>query len=115
MEWAVEVIRADPHRHNVVDSTDSTFELGTTESTSTTNEAAVDPGVNEFLNEQVSNVSASIDGSQVASGLSAPVDETVDIKGILSDGPNNITIQSDTLGEVRAKVELEGIKNAGGP
>lgn len=100
----------DPHTHDVSDTT--TAELGTTETATSTSVAAVDPGINTISNEQVSNVSVDVAGTAVASGLSAPISNTIDIAGELSDGANAISITSDTLGELRATIEYEAIKNA---
>jgi hypothetical protein len=90
----------------------STTELGTTTSETSTSEAALEPGVNEQPGKTVSNVAVDIDGTTVASGLSAPINETVDIAGEFSDGANNITATTDTLGELKLTVEYEALKNA---
>jgi len=90
----------------------STTELGTTTSETSTTEAALEPGVNEQSGETVSNASVDIDGTTVASGLSSPIDETVDIAGEFSDGANSITARTDTLGELKLTIEYEALKNA---
>jgi hypothetical protein len=90
----------------------STNELGTTTSETSTAEAALEPGVNEQPNEQVSNVGVDIDGTTVASGLSAPINETVDIAGEFSDGKNDVTATTQTLGELKLTVRYEALKNA---
>lgn len=38
--------------------------------------------------------------------------ETIDVSGALADGRNDIQITSDSLGEPRAALEYEAIKNA---
>jgi hypothetical protein len=126
----VELSGVNPHTHGISDTettadgggtteTSSTA-LGTNETTtsalgtteSTTSEVALDNGINEQPNEQVSNVAVDIDGQTVASGLSPPIDRTIDIAGVLSDGENPVTITSGSLGELRATVEYEALKNA---
>jgi hypothetical protein len=85
----------------------------TIDATSTTSsEAAVDPGIVEQSNETVSNVGVTVAGTTVASGLDHPIDTAVDISNILSDGQNAVEITSNTLGEIRSRVEYEGVKNA---
>lgn len=107
-QWTI--IAIPPHDHGVNET--STQALGRTVSETTDSVAAVDPGINTIQGEQVSNVALDINGSTVASGLSHPIDTTVDITGIMSDGPNPVTISSDALGELRATIEYEAIKNA---
>lgn len=89
-----------PHSHDIT----------ATETTSSV--AGVDPGIVEQSNETVSNVDVTVAGQAVATGLDHPIDETVDLSGVLADGRNDIEITSDTLGELRARVEYEAIKNA---
>lgn len=73
---------------------------------------AISPGVNTLTGETPSNVDVLVGPTNVASGLDHPIDESIDISGLLDDGRNDIKIFSDTLGEVRATIEYEGIKNA---
>lgn len=96
---------------------------GTTETTSsgggtteTTDEQGdLGPGVNEFPDEQVSNVSISIGDTTVASGLNPDPElkETFDVEGIFEGGENQITVETESLGEVRVSITYEVRKNAG--
>jgi len=83
---------------------------GTTETTSS--ESALQPGVNSQSGKTVSGVDIDIDGMTVASGLSHPIDTTIDVSNEFGDGANEITAISSSLGELRLKVEYEGLKNA---
>lgn len=82
------------------------------ETTTTDTESDLAPGINTFTGETVSNVDVILNGTTIASGLSSPVDETIDITGQLSGGDNTVKITSDTLGEIEAIWTFEGIKNA---
>lgn len=119
------VRRIDPHDHSLDISDTSTTDNGgaTTETTdgggatttTTDNVAAVDPGINTISGETVSNVSVDIGGTTVASGLShsdLSGGRSIDISSVLDNGSNPVTITSDSLGELRATVEYEGLKNA---
>lgn len=109
------------HFHDVEEGTTSADGGGltaTTEggggTTETTDEViAFDPGINTFDDEEASDVSVSIGGETVISGLDHPIDEVVDIRGILNAGANQIEATSDTLGELRLSVTYEALKNAG--
>jgi len=83
----------------------------TTETTDEQGDLA--PGVNEFSDEQVSNVTVTLNGNTIASGLSPPINETIDITGQLSGGDNAVEVTTDSLGEVEVVWLFEGIKNAG--
>ena len=87
-----------------------THDIDTTETTSAT--AAVDPGIVTIADETVSGVDVTVAGETVATGLDHPIDETIDVEGVLIDGRNDIEITSDSLGELRATLEYEAIKNA---
>jgi hypothetical protein len=103
----------DPHKHGVSETSSS--ELGTTNTETSSSTAAVDPGINTISGETVSNVSVDIGGTTVASGLShsdLSGGRTIDIESVLANGSNPVTITSDTLGELRATIEYEGLKNA---
>jgi len=93
-------IAVGQHTHNV----------NATETTSST--AAVEPGIVEQTNETVSGVDVTVAGNTVTTNLDHPIDESIDLEGVLSDGRNDIEITSDTLGEIRATLEYEAIKNA---
>lgn len=88
-------------------------EATTTESggqVSDTSEAAVgfEPGVNVFEDESPSNVSISIDGTEVVSNVgSGEFNEVVDIGGFLDEGFNTVSIESDTLGHMRATAFID--------
>ena len=94
--------------------TSSTTSNGGGTSTTTDSETALDPGIVTEDSQTPSNVSVSIDGTTVASGLNHPIDTTVDIEGVLSAGANTIEATSDTLGELRLGVTFEALKNTGG-
>jgi len=87
-----------------------------------THDVALGHGVAE-ANETFQQFKAEIDGSEVTDGFISPpkpVDITRDITGELSDGSNLVTVSPLMTGEkrgieLRAKVELEGIKNATEP
>jgi len=80
-------------------------------SSTTSSETSLQSGIVTTTNE-VSNVSVDIDGTTVVSGLSSPIQETVDIAGELTSGANTITTTSDSLGEVRTSITYEALKNA---
>ena len=98
--FAAAVVGAGKHTH------------GINESETTSSTAAVDPGIVEQSNETVSGVDVTVAGQTVATGLDHPIDESIDLEGVLSDGRNDIEITSDSLGELRATLEYEAIKNA---
>lgn len=87
-----------------------------------THDVALEHGVTE-ADEFFEKFKAEIDGSEVTDGYIAPpkpVDISRDITGELSDGSNIVTVRPFLSGErrgieLRAKVELEGIKNATEP
>lgn len=97
------------HELSVSDST-TTADGGSTSST-TGSESALQPGIVTTTSE-ASNVAVDIDGTTVVSGLSSPIQETVDITGELTSGANTITATSDSLGEVRTSITYEALKNA---
>jgi len=90
----------EPHTHDV------------TETTTTATTPGVEPGIVEQSGETVSNVDVTAAGQTVATGLDHPIDESIDLSGVLADGRNDIQITSDSLGELRARVEYEALKNA---
>jgi len=100
MTISVSVIGAGKHTHDVA------------ETETTTSEAAVDPGIVTISEETVSGVDVTVGGESVASDLDHPIDESIDLSDVLSDGRNDIEITSDSLGELRATLEYEAIKNA---
>jgi hypothetical protein len=105
----------EQHTHDVSISDTSTTTDGGGTTTTTDNVAAVDPGINTITGVTVSNVAVDIGGTTVASGLShsdLSGGRTIDISGVLADGSNPVAISSDSLGEIRATIEYEGLKNA---
>lgn len=99
------------HNHPVSISDTSTTSNGGGTSSTTGSETSLQPGIVTTTNE-VSNVDVTIDGTTVVSGLSSPIQETVDITGELTSGANTITTTSDSLGEVRTSITYEALKNA---
>ena len=89
-----------------------THDVEISDTTATSATAAVDPGIVTIGDETVSGVDVTVAGETVATGLNHPIDETIDVEGVLTDGRNDIEITSDSLGELRATLEYEAIKNA---
>lgn len=75
---------------------------------------SIQPGIVTEEDLTPSNVGVDIGGTTVVSGLDHPIQETVDISGVLSAGANTITASSDTLGELRTSLTFEAVKNVGG-
>jgi len=102
------------HGHDVSfsESTDTNSGGGT--SSTTASEVALSPGIVTEDTKTPSNVAVTVDGQQVASGLDHPIDETVDISGILDAGSNPIEATTDTLGELRLTTTIEALKNTDG-
>ena len=99
--WAVRQVA--PHTHDV----------SVSDTTTTSSETALEPGIVTEGGLTPSDVSVDIDGETVVSGLDHPIQETVDISGVLSAGANQITASSNTLGELRTSVTFEAVKNVG--
>jgi hypothetical protein len=99
------------HTHDVSINDSSTTSNGGGTSSTTSSETSLQSGIVSTANE-VSNVAVDIDGTTVVSGLSSPIQETVDITGELTSGANTITTTTDTLGEVRTSITYETLKNA---
>jgi hypothetical protein len=89
---------------------DHTVSIGDTSTTS--NETAVSPGINTQTNVLPTNVAVEVNGTQVGTVGDFPDSERVDLTGVLQDGSNDIEITTDNLGELRATVFVEGVKNA---
>ena len=100
------------HTHGVSISDTTTTSSGGGTSSTTDSETSLQPGIVTETDLTPSNVAVDIDGETVVSGLDHPIQETVDISGVLSAGANGITTSSDTLGEVRTSITFEAIKNA---
>ena len=101
------------HTHDVSLSDTATTSSGGSTSSTTDSETSLEPGIVTESTLTPSNVSVDIDGETVVSGLDHPIQETVDISGVLSAGANQITASSDTLGELRTSVTFEAVKNVG--
>jgi len=100
------------HDHTVSIGDTSTTSDGGAVSTTTSSETAVDPGINTQAGETATNVAVEVNGTQVGTVGDDPQSERVDLTGVLQDGSNDIEVTTDTLGELRATVFVEGVKNA---
>ena len=109
--WDYRIDSLPTHTHEV--SASETTTAGGSTSSTTDEETALEPGIVTEDTLTPSNVSVDIDGETVISGLDHPIQETVDISGVLSAGANQITASSDTLGELRTSVTFEAVKNVG--
>lgn len=102
------------HTHEVTISDFTTTASGGGVSSTTDSETSLEPGIVTEADLTPSDVAVAIDGETVASGLDHPIDETVDISGVLDAGPNTVEATTASLGELRLSVTFEALKNTGG-